>query len=86
MRYTKSNRKGLEDWRVSFPRVLLWDYKHPPDKNWALQRIAEFFPVYGHDYETVNALYSQIDCLNIPDETREAIRLYYRIWQEEVHE
>ena len=72
-------------WEISLPPALLWDYKKPPDKKWAIQRIAEFFPVYGHDRQTVEVLYSQIDSLNIPHETREAIRLYYRIWQEETH-
>ncbi|MEW6607179.1 MAG: hypothetical protein AB1414_06945 [bacterium] len=75
----------LEDWQISFPKALLWDYKYPPDKNWALQRIAQFFPVYGHDFQTINALYSQIEQLDISYETREAIKLYYRIYQEELY-
>jgi len=75
--------KVVENWVKSFPAALLWDYKYPPSKEWALQRLAEFFPVYGHDRKSVELLYSHLDRLHIPNETREAIKLYYRIWQEE---
>ncbi|MFH1562290.1 MAG: hypothetical protein ABIF11_02555 [Nitrospirota bacterium] len=75
--------KVVEDWEKSFPKALLWDYKYPPGKNWALQRLAEFFPVYGHDRKSVELLYAYLDRLHIPHETQEAIKLYYRIWQEE---
>jgi hypothetical protein len=85
MKYSDADNDMLDDWRSFFPKALLWDYKYPPNKEWALQRIAEFFPVYGHDYHVVNALYGHLKHLNIPDDTREAIKLYYRIWQEEIH-
>lgn len=79
-------KKVKDGWKKSFPNALLWDYKYPPGKDWALQRLAEFFPVYGHDRNSVELLYAHLDRLHIPHDTREAIKLYYRVWQEETNE
>lgn len=61
---------------------LLWDYdKAPEDLLWRLQRIADFFPLYGKDHETVNLLYAHRDHLKLDDATRALIEEYHRAWE-----
>ena len=68
---------------VVVPRELLWDYAEaPPDEGWRLQRLADFFPRFGRDRATVEALHAHRAALRIPPEIRELIELYHRLWQE----
>lgn len=71
------------DVEVRVPRELLWDYREPPkDALWRLQRIAEWFPAYGRDRETVRQLFERRAELRIPEETRALIELYEEAWRE----
>jgi hypothetical protein len=63
---------------IPVPKDLLWDYREPPpDLLWRLQRIADFFPLYGEDRETVRWLYEFRDHLKIDQATRMLIEEYY---------
>lgn len=63
-------------------KELLWDYKEAPDDPfWSLQRIADFFPCYGKDRETVMALYKNMEILRIDETTRLLIREYKEAWE-----
>lgn len=46
-----------------------------------LQRIADFFPLYGKDRETVDLLYSYRDQLKVDGATRALIGEYCRAWE-----
>lgn len=65
--------------KIEIPRELLWDYDEPPeDLLWRLQRIAEFFPLFGRDRDTVLSLWQNIDRLRIDTTTRLLIEEYRR--------
>ncbi len=67
---------------IPIPRALLWDYTTPPDDLlWRLQRIADFFPLYGTDRETVIALYENKDRLRMDRETLLLVEEFYRAWK-----
>ena len=67
---------------IPVPKELLWDYTAAPaDLLWRLQRIADFFPLYGKDRETVSALYEYRDYLHIDRETRLLIEEFYLTWK-----
>jgi hypothetical protein len=67
---------------ITVPKALLWDYTTPPDDIlWRLQRIADFFPLYGTERETVCALYEYKDQLKIDHETVLLIIEYYMAWK-----
>jgi hypothetical protein len=71
---------------IEVPRELLWDYAEAPlDELWRLQRIADFFPRYGRDRATVEALHARRDALRIPPEIGELIGIYHRLWGERHH-
>ena len=64
---------------IEVPKDILWDYDEPPeDLLWRLQRIADFFPLYGRERETVMLLFSYRDRLNLDDATRLLIEEYHR--------
>jgi len=64
---------------LQVPKDILWDYDEPPeDLLWRLQRIADFFPLYGRERETVMLLFSYRDQLNLDDATRLLIEEYHR--------
>jgi hypothetical protein len=64
---------------IEVPKDILWDYDEPPDDLlWRLQRIADFFPLYGRERETVMLLFSYRDQLNLDDATRLLIEEYHR--------
>lgn len=67
---------------IAIPKALLWDYTTPPaDLLWRLQRIADFFPLYGTDRDTVSALYEHKDQLKMDRETALLLEEYYKIWK-----
>jgi len=68
---------------VKVPKELLWDYKEPPDDMlWRLQRIADFFPAYGTDRETVELLFKYRDRLRLEEGKYKLIELYKEVWDE----
>jgi hypothetical protein len=68
---------------VRIPKNLVWDYEEPPaDPLWRLQRLADAFPAYGRDRDTVRHLYEHRDVLRMKPETRALIELYEEVWQE----
>ncbi len=69
---------------IRIPEELLWDHREPPkDLLWRLQRIADFFPQYGRDRDTVEALYAHRDQLRLDLPTRALIEAYHRAWDQE---
>jgi len=69
--------------KIDIPKKLLWDYKKAPaDPFWRLQRIADFFPLYGRDRKTVRALYENADKLKIDGTTKLLIEEYKKSWEE----
>ncbi len=67
---------------ISVPKELLWDYLEPPsDLLWRLQRIADFFPRYGTDRETVALLHAHRSELKLDSATSALIEEYHRAWQ-----
>ena len=69
---------------IEVPKDILWDYDEPPeDLLWRLQRIADFFPLYGRERETVMLLFRYRDRLNLDDATRVLIEEYHRAWDRE---
>lgn len=68
---------------ISVPKELLWDYAEPPDDLlWRLQRIADFFPAYGTDRETVALLFDCRDQLRLEPGKYALIGLYHEVWNE----
>jgi len=64
---------------IPVPKEIVWDYAVPPeDERWRAQRLAEFFPNYGRDRDTVQFLLTRLADLKIPDENKELIRMYAR--------
>ena len=67
---------------IPVPKEIVWDYSEPPrDVLWRLQRIADFFPLYGCDRETVALLYEHRDELKLDRDTRLLIEEYRRAWE-----
>lgn len=67
---------------IPIPKDILWDYEEAPaDLLWRLQRIADFFPLYGRDRETVAQLYAHKDELKLDGATRALVEEYYRAWE-----
>lgn len=68
---------------IQIPKELLWDYKKAPkDFLWRLQRIADFFPMYGRDRDTLMNLYQNIEKLKIDKTTKILIKEYKKAWDE----
>ena len=68
-----------EDTVITVPREILWDYREAPeDLLWRLQRIADFFPRYGRDRETVALRFENRDRLRLEPGTRALIEEYHR--------
>lgn len=69
--------------KIHIPPELLWDYKEPPNNIlWRLQRIADFFPAYGTDRETVELLFEYKDRLKLEEGKYKLICLYKEVWDE----
>ena len=63
---------------IKVPKALLWDYKEAPADNlWRLQRLADFFPRWGNDKNTVAELYKNIKKLKVDIGTKALIKVYY---------
>jgi hypothetical protein len=67
---------------IPVPEALLWDYiEAPPDLLWRLQRIADYFPRYGNDRDTVQLLHEHRDELKLDEPTKLLIEEYQRAWK-----
>ncbi len=67
---------------IPVPKELLWDYREAPeDLLWRLQRIADFFPLYGNDRDTVQLLYRHQNELRLDEATRALIEEYHHAWE-----
>ena len=74
------------DVEVKIHPDLVWDYQQPPrDPQWRLQRIADAFPAYGRDRETVRLLHAWRDRLQLAPETCALIDLYAEEWARRAH-
>lgn len=68
---------------VEIPKELLWDYTEAPDDIlWRLQRIADFFPAYGTDRNTVQLLFEYRDRLKLEEGKYKLIGIYKEVWDE----
>lgn len=68
---------------VIVPKELVWDYSEPPtDLSWRLQRIADFFPAYGTDRETVGLLFDHLAELHVEEGKSRLIALYNEVWND----
>lgn len=62
---------------------LVWDYAEAPhDPLWRLQRIADAFPAYGRDRQTVRQLFEHRAELRLEPEIRTLIEMYEEAWRE----
>ena len=69
---------------IEVPREILWDYENAPeDIAWRLQRIADFFPLYGKDPETIALLYTHRDQLKLDEATGALIEAYHALLEGE---
>lgn len=67
---------------IPVPKDILWDYDEPPeDLRWRLQRIADFFPLYGTDRDTVALLYAHRDQIKMDEATEALVAEYRRAWE-----
>jgi len=68
--------------KVHVPQEILWDYREPPDDlMWRLQRLADFFPAYGADRNTVRLLFEHRDRLKLEPGRYKLIGMYHDAWQ-----
>jgi len=69
---------------IEVPEDILWDYRYAPeDVLWRLQRIADFFPLYGKDRATVIELYAHRDQLKLDEATLALIEAYHALLEAE---
>jgi hypothetical protein len=69
---------------IEVPREILWDYENAPDDiGWRLQRIADFFPLYGKDPATIALLYAHRDQLKLDEATLALIEAYHSLLEDE---
>ena len=67
---------------IPVPADLLWDFvEAPQDLLWRLQRIADYFPLYGDDRETIQLLYDHRGELKLDEPAKLLIEEYYRAWK-----
>lgn len=72
---------------VIVPKELVWDYSESPgDLLWRLQRIADFFPAYGSDRETVRLLFDHLTDLDVEEGKSRLIALYNEVWNDKTKE
>ena len=69
---------------IEVPKYLLWDYEEAPeDLLWRLQRIADFFPLYGKDRVTIRLLYTHREHLKLDGTTMALIEAYHAVLEGE---
>ena len=69
---------------IEVPEDILWDYHHAPeDVLWRLQRIADFFPLYGTDRATIVQLYAHRNQLKLDEATLALIEAYHDLLEVE---
>ena len=72
---------------INIPKELVWDYTEPPiDFLWRLQRIADFFPAYGTDRETIGFLFDHLGSLELEEGKSRLIAIYHEVWNEKGRE
>lgn len=65
---------------IEVPEDIFWDYQHASEEVlWRLQRIADFFPLYGKDRATVLELYAHRDQLKPDEATLALIEAYHAL-------
>ena len=68
---------------IEVPNEILWDYKDAPeDLGWRLQRIADFFPLYGKDPATIALLHEHRDKLKLDRATLALIEAYHALLED----
>jgi hypothetical protein len=69
---------------IEVPKEILWDYETAPeDIGWRLQRIADFFPLYGNNPATIALLYEHRHQLKLDQATLELIEAYHALLKDE---
>jgi len=67
---------------IRVPKDIVWDYVEPPeDLLWRLERIADFFPRYGQDRETVALVFAKRDKLKLDSATCRLIEEHHKAWE-----
>ena len=59
-------------------------FRTPGDLLWRPQRIADFFPAYGTDRETVGLLFGHLTELNVEEGKSCLIALYNEVWDDKI--
>jgi len=68
---------------IEVPKEILWDYQNAPeDLEWRLQRIADFFPLYGKERATINLLFTHRHKLKLDEATLALIEAYHALLEE----
>jgi hypothetical protein len=69
---------------IEVPKEILWDYENAPeDIGWRLQRIADFFPLYGKDRATIALLFAHRNQLKLDEATLALIEAYHALLEGE---
>jgi hypothetical protein len=69
---------------IEVPKEILWDYENAPeDIEWRLQRIADFFPLYGNNPTTIVLLYEYRHQLKLDEATLALIEAYNALLEDE---
>jgi hypothetical protein len=69
---------------IEVPKEILWDYENAPeDIVWRLQRIADFFPLYGKDRATIHLLFEYRNRLKLDEATLALIEAYHTLLEDE---
>jgi hypothetical protein len=72
---------------IDTPKELVWDYVEAPmDFLWRLQRIADFFPAYGTDRETIGHLFDHLGSLELEEGKSRLVAIYHEVWNEKSRE
>jgi hypothetical protein len=65
---------------IEVPEDILWDYDTAlEDVLWRLQRIADFFPLYGKERATIAQLYAHRHELKVDEATLALIETYHAL-------
>lgn len=84
---SQKNNLQMNTKHPDIPKELVWDYKEPPmELLWRLQRIADFFPVFGTDRKTVELLFDHLGSLQLEEGKSRLIAMYREVWNEKGRE